>query len=116
MILFYAAIIALIYFNRKKLHFEGKIIAMYRTKVGLKLMEKFSKPKNKRSDKIGGYLFKISAIVFLLSLIPLCVNWISTLAFGAVLFDSILSSTLFIVFLIGFLGLNMFQNIHFILF
>jgi len=38
-ILFYVGVVALIYFNRSKFHFENKIIAMYRTKIGLKLMD-----------------------------------------------------------------------------
>ncbi len=38
-ILFYVIVIALIIINRKKFDFEAKIIALYRTKIGLKLMK-----------------------------------------------------------------------------
>ncbi|MBD3208791.1 site-2 protease family protein [Candidatus Woesearchaeota archaeon] len=40
-IIFYLAIILLIYYNRKKFDFQGKIIAMYRTKIGLKTMRRW---------------------------------------------------------------------------
>ena len=37
-IIFYLIIVLLVYFNRKKFTFQGKIIAMYKTKIGIKLM------------------------------------------------------------------------------
>jgi membrane-associated protease RseP (regulator of RpoE activity) len=40
---FYILIIVLIYINRKKFEFQGKVIAIYKTKVGLALMEKIAK-------------------------------------------------------------------------
>ena len=41
-ILFYAVIILLIYLNRHKFEFQGRFIALYRTKVGLRLMDKIA--------------------------------------------------------------------------
>ncbi len=41
-IAFYLTVVLLIYFNRKKFHFEGKIIAMYKTKLGLKTMKRLA--------------------------------------------------------------------------
>ncbi|MBN1275717.1 site-2 protease family protein [Candidatus Woesearchaeota archaeon] len=40
-IIFYAAIIGIIYANRKKFDFPAKLIAMYRTKIGIRLMHKW---------------------------------------------------------------------------
>ena len=42
-ILFYLAIVLIIYLNRKKFQFEAKIIAMYRAKWGIPLMQKIGK-------------------------------------------------------------------------
>lgn len=39
---FYVLIIILVYVNRKKFQFQGKIIAIYKTKVGISLMEKIA--------------------------------------------------------------------------
>ncbi len=41
-IVFYGLLILFFYKNRKKVKFQGKIIALYRTKLGLKLMDKVS--------------------------------------------------------------------------
>jgi membrane-associated protease RseP (regulator of RpoE activity) len=41
-ILFYAFIIFLIYINRKKFDFQAKFVGLYRTKIGLKLMDRIS--------------------------------------------------------------------------
>lgn len=65
-ILFYLGVIALIYFNRKKFVFEG-IIAMYRTKLGLKQMDSFSKPLSKKKDRVGAWIFWISVIPLTIS-------------------------------------------------
>ena len=54
-IAFYAAVILLIYLNRKKFAFQGKIIAMYRTKIGLKTMHKWG-------DKAGGFIRALAII------------------------------------------------------
>ncbi len=42
-LLFYGALIILIYLNRRKLDWQAKFIGLYRTKVGLKLMDRLGK-------------------------------------------------------------------------
>ncbi len=42
-LLFYLLLIAIIYYNRKKFQFQAKIIALYRTKLGISLMDKIAK-------------------------------------------------------------------------
>lgn len=54
-IIFYSAIILLLIIFRKKFDFQGKFIAMYRTKVGLKLMDKIGR-KHPDFVKILGYI------------------------------------------------------------
>ncbi len=41
-IAFYALIILIVYFNRKKFTFQAKFIALFRTKIGIKLMDKIA--------------------------------------------------------------------------
>lgn len=41
-IAFYIAVVLLIYFNRKKFEFQGKVVAIYKTKIGLKFMQKIA--------------------------------------------------------------------------
>lgn len=53
-LLFYLSIAILIYINRKKWQIENKIILIYRTKWGIKTIDKFSE-KNKELVKIIGY-------------------------------------------------------------
>ena len=53
-ILFYLGIILLLYLNRKKFEFQGKIVALYRTKVGLGLMDRVSN-KYRELIKLLGY-------------------------------------------------------------
>lgn len=54
-IIFYALLFLIIYLNRKKFEFQGKIIAIYRTKLGIALMEKLGK-KYRELIKILGYI------------------------------------------------------------
>ncbi len=54
-ILFYTAIIFLVYVNRKKFDFQSKIIALYRTKFGLKVIKNIG-TKQKGLVKILGYI------------------------------------------------------------
>lgn len=68
-LLFYVGIIALIYFNRSKFQFEGKIVALYRTKLGLKTMDKMAKPLSKGLDKFGRFLFFSSFALMVVSFI-----------------------------------------------
>jgi len=52
-ILFYAAIIALIYRFRRKLDWQARFVGLYRTKVGLKLMSRLG--RHERFFKVLGY-------------------------------------------------------------
>lgn len=52
-IAFYVVIILLIVINRKKFHFESKIIAMYRTKIGIKMMHKWGSKARKLVRFLG---------------------------------------------------------------
>jgi len=54
-ILFYATIIFLVYLNRKKFDIQAKFIALYKTKFGLKIINKIGK-KYKELIKILGYV------------------------------------------------------------
>jgi membrane-associated protease RseP (regulator of RpoE activity) len=54
-ILFYSAIVLLIYIFRKKFDVQHKVMAFYRTKVGLKLMERWGK-KYCEQIKLLGYI------------------------------------------------------------
>jgi membrane-associated protease RseP (regulator of RpoE activity) len=54
-ILFYSAIILLVFIFRKKFDMQSKFIAMYRTKVGLKLMDKLG-TKHSEFIKFIGYI------------------------------------------------------------
>lgn len=53
-ILFYLVIAILIYLNRRKIEFQGKIVALYRTKLGLSLMDRLGQPT--RWAPLGGRL------------------------------------------------------------
>lgn len=77
-ILFYAVVIILIYVYRKKFDFEGKIIALYRTKIGLKLMDKIGRRHPKfivRLANVGvwagflGMLFMVGFMIYGLHLL-----------------------------------------------
>lgn len=71
-ILFYVGVISLIYFNKSKFHFENKFIAMYKTKLGLKLMDKIGNKHPKTVKFLGtlgiyvGFLGMAFMVLFLL--------------------------------------------------
>lgn len=52
-ILFYLAIFLLIYINRKKFDIQAKVIALYRTSIGVKFIERFVKKKEKLIQTLG---------------------------------------------------------------
>lgn len=54
-ILFYSAIIILVYIFRRKFDIHNKFLAMYRTKIGLKLMDRLGE-KYREQIKILGYV------------------------------------------------------------
>ncbi|MFC1648167.1 site-2 protease family protein [Nanoarchaeota archaeon] len=41
-LIFYVALVLLIYKNREKFEFQGKVVAMYRTQIGIKAMQKLA--------------------------------------------------------------------------
>ncbi len=52
-ILFYLVIILLVYINKRKFDIEGKIVALYRTKVGLRFIDRFVKGKEELIKILG---------------------------------------------------------------
>ncbi len=70
-ILFYLAIFLIIYINRKKFDIQAKVIALYRTSIGVKFIERFVKNKEKLIKILGiigiflGYI-GVLAIFYLL--------------------------------------------------
>lgn len=70
---FYGGIILLIFLNRKKFDIHGKIVALYRTKVGLKAMDKLS-GKYREIVKLLGYTGMGIGIVGLVVIFTILVN------------------------------------------
>lgn len=70
-LLFYITIGVIVYYNREKFEFEGKFIALYKTKFGIEMMKKFIKPVSHKRQLIGKYLFWISLPLLILSSIAL---------------------------------------------
>jgi membrane-associated protease RseP (regulator of RpoE activity) len=54
-ILFYSAVILFVYLNRNKLHKEASLVYLYKTKLGLNLMEKVGR-RFRKLVQIGGYV------------------------------------------------------------
>lgn len=52
-ILFYLALILLVYFNRKRFEIQAKIIALYKTKIGIKFIDKLVKSREKLIRVLG---------------------------------------------------------------
>ena len=87
-ILFYSIIFILIYVNRKKFEIQGKVIALYKTKIGLKLMDKIalSHPKLLRFLSTSGiYVCFLGMIIITLFLLKGIYNLIFTPDAGAVI-------------------------------
>lgn len=84
-IAFYLAVILLVYFNRKKFQFEGKIIAMYKTKLGIEQMKKLSTPLKEPYNTIGKYVFYASLSLTLLAGVALFVNSLAEFLSAALL-------------------------------
>ena len=68
-ILFYSAILLLIYIFRKKFDIHHKFLAMYRTKVGLKLMDRWGE-KYREQIKLLGYIGIGVGYVGLFTILP----------------------------------------------
>lgn len=76
-ILFYLCIILLIYFNRKKFDIQAKVIALYRTKIGVNFIENFVKNKEKfirTLGVIGIFLGYAGIVVIFYFLFDLLIN------------------------------------------
>ncbi|MFP4567804.1 MAG: site-2 protease family protein [Candidatus Woesearchaeota archaeon] len=72
-IAFYIGVALLIYFNRKKFEFQG-IVAILKTKLGIKQMQTFATPLTKKKDELGKKIFTISTILLTISIITLLIN------------------------------------------
>ena len=72
-IIFYAAIILLIYFNRNKFEFQGKIIALYRTKLGISFMQKIADkyPRTVKFLGVVGIYVGFAGMLFMVYMIVL---------------------------------------------
>jgi membrane-associated protease RseP (regulator of RpoE activity) len=70
-IIFYSLVFLLVYLNRKKFDFQGKFIALYRTKIGIKLMNYISKKANKFIKYFGyaGIVVGFAGMIFTFVLI-----------------------------------------------
>ena len=74
-ILFYVVIVLLVYLNRKKFDIEAKVIALYRTKVGLKFIDKFVKGKEELIKILGlcgigiGYIGMLAVFYLILRIL-----------------------------------------------
>ena len=66
-IAFYIGVALLIYFNKKKFEFQG-IVALIKTKIGIKQMQKFATPLPEKKDKTGKKIFQISLSIMIISL------------------------------------------------
>lgn len=66
-VLFYSVIILIFFKTREKWEVQGKIIALYRTKIGLKLMDKISKKFPRLIKYIGysGIFFGFTGMLFI---------------------------------------------------
>ena len=79
-IIFYSIVVFLIYVFRRKFEFEAKFIAMLRTKVGLKLMDKLG-TKYREFFRIVGYLAIGAGILGLIFISFMIVHQLFTLIF-----------------------------------
>ncbi|MFT4311322.1 MAG: site-2 protease family protein [Candidatus Woesearchaeota archaeon] len=78
-ILFYLVVSFIVYFNRKKFEFEG-IVALYRTKLGIKAMKAFVKPVSEKKQKIGIYLYNVGLyLAAIFSIIFIYTNFVTGL-------------------------------------
>jgi membrane-associated protease RseP (regulator of RpoE activity) len=68
-------IVLIIYFNRKKFDIQAKVIALYRTSIGVKFIERFVKNKEKLIKTLGvigiflGYIGVLAIFYFLFDLL-----------------------------------------------
>ena len=105
-LIFYTLLVIYIMKNKSKFEFHGKIIALYKTKLGLKLMDKISKICPRILKFLGGVkqeLFKITWLsrkeVLISAGIVILVSIIFSLVFT--LFDFVIFNTVQFVLNIG---------------
>ena len=79
-IIFYALVIILIYANRKRFDFPAKLIAMYRTKIGIKTMERWGK-KAERLIKILAIIGVIIGFIGMAATVYLIIDGLYKLIF-----------------------------------
>ncbi|MEK6835967.1 MAG: hypothetical protein AABX55_03005, partial [Nanoarchaeota archaeon] len=67
-IIFYAILLIFYFRNKNKFEVHAKIFALYRTKLGLKLMDKFAKKFPKTLNFLGhvGIIFGFIGMVFII--------------------------------------------------
>jgi len=70
-IVFYILVIAMLYLNRKKFEIQGKIIALYRMKLGLKAMDKIAKtfPRTVNVFAITGIIIGFLGMVAIIAML-----------------------------------------------
>ena len=119
-LVFYGLVILLVYINRKKFDIHAKIIALYRTKVGLKLMDSWAQ-KYRGFFQIFGYsgigigfaamiFIVIILVINLFSLLtkPDAVSGVSPVIPGI----KIPGSTIFVPLIIGWVALFIIILVH----
>ncbi len=78
-ILFYAAVIYLIYHYRAKFDWQAKFLGLYRTKVGLKLMDRMG--RHERTFKVLGYIGVFVGFLGMLFILGVLVRGVYELIF-----------------------------------
>ncbi|MCC7574826.1 site-2 protease family protein [Candidatus Woesearchaeota archaeon] len=79
-ILFYLGVALLIYFYRSRFEFQG-LVALLKTKLGIKQMKKFATPLPKKKDLVGKKIFLISSYSFLVLVFFLLLDMIFGFSF-----------------------------------
>ncbi|MFH1770521.1 MAG: site-2 protease family protein [archaeon] len=110
-IIFYLVVFFIIYRNRKKFEVQSKIFFLYKTKIGLKFMEKMAQPLSKKLDNFGGILFNSSGLLVMVTTVFLIINRFNE-AFLASIIRNILFlfAISFIIFLIAVIGFKQFKK------
>lgn len=72
-LMFYVAVALLIYFNRKRFEFQG-IVAILKTKLGIKQMQNFATPLKEKQNKKGKKIFNVSTTIFIITTILMLLN------------------------------------------
>jgi len=100
-ILFYTVLILVIYLFRKKFDWPAKFIGLYRTKIGLKLMDRLGTPDGSFRERLGRFLLLVAFPVILATIALLLLVQAKLVAFSPdvlVLLNIILVSSSLIYF------------------